>query len=316
MGAWHNAAMQHLRIATRRSTLALWQAEHVAGLLRARQPGLEVSLVPVVTTGDRIQDRPLAAVGGKGLFIKELEVAIAEGRAELAVHSMKDVPAELPPGFLIAAVLPRADPRDAFVSRRHAAFAALPPGARVGTSSLRRESMLRAARPDLDVVPLRGNVDTRLRKLDDGDLDAIILAAAGLMRLGLGGRITEFLEPRISLPAVGQGIVGIECRDEAMLRAVLAPLDDGPTRECLTAERALSARLEGGCTSPIAGYARHVAGLLEIEGLVGAPQGSPVYRDRTQGPPGEAAAMGCRLAERLLAAGAGALLASLRHRAD
>ncbi len=315
MGAWHNAAMQHLRIATRRSTLALWQAEHVAGLLRTHQPDLEVSLVPIVTTGDRIQDRPLAAVGGKGLFIKELEVAIAEGRAELAVHSMKDVPAELPAGFLIAAVLPRADPRDAFLSRRHAAFAALPPGARVGTSSLRRESMLRAARPDLDVVPLRGNVDTRLRKLDDGDLDAIILASAGLIRLGLGSRITEFLDPRISLPAVGQGIVGIECRDDSMLRAVLAPLDDGPTRECLTAERALSAALEAGCSSPIAGYARHVAGMLELEGLVGAPQGSPVYRDRMQGPPGEAAALGRRLGGRLLAAGAGALLATLRKQA-
>ena len=308
--------MQHLRIATRRSMLALWQAEHVAGLLRVRYPGLDVSLVPLVTAGDRIQDRPLAAVGGKGLFTKELEVAIAEGRAELAVHSMKDVPAALPEGFVIAAVLPRADPRDAFVSRRHAAFAALPHGARIGTSSQRRQCLLRAARPDLEIVPLRGNVDTRLRKLDDGEFDAIVLASAGLMRLGLGSRITEFLDPRVSLPAVGQGIIGIECRDDAAVRGLLAPLDDGPTRECLTAERAFAARLGGSCTSPIAGFARRATAMLELEGLVGDPRGSPVYRDQIGGRPDDAAALGRRLAERLLAAGAGALLASLNAGTD
>ena len=312
MSAWHNAAMQHLRIATRRSPLALWQAEHVAGLLRDLYPGIEVALLPIVTAGDRIQDRPLAAVGGKGLFVKELEVAIADGRADLAVHSMKDVPAVIPEHFVIAAVLPRADPRDAFLSRRHAAFATLPHGARVGTSSQRRQSVLHAARPDLAIAPLRGNVDTRLRKLDEGDFDAIVLASAGLIRLGLADRITEYLEPRISLPAVGQGIIGIECRDVPAVLRLLAPLDDGPTRQCLTAERAFAARLEGSCTSPIAAFAHHAADRLEVEGLVGAPQGSPVYRDRIDGPPSEAAELGRRLAERLLVAGADALLASLR----
>jgi hydroxymethylbilane synthase len=308
--------MQHLRIATRRSALALWQAEHVAALLRERQPRLEVSLVPIVTTGDRIQDRPLAAVGGKGLFIKELEVAMTEGRAELAVHSMKDVPAALPAGFVIGAVLPRADPRDAFLSLRHAGFAALPRGARIGTSSQRRQSILRALRPDLEIVPLRGNVDTRLRKLDAGEFDAIILAAAGLTRLGFGARITEYLAPSLSLPAVGQGIVGIECRDEPLVRAVVGALDDAPTGECLAAERALAARLEGSCTSPIAGFAHHVPGGLELEGLVGAPDGSVVYRDRIAGPARDAVALGRTLADRLLAAGAGALLAALRARGD
>jgi len=308
--------MQHLRIATRRSALALWQAEHVAALLRERHPGLAVSLVPIVTTGDRIQDRPLAAVGGKGLFIKELEVAMAEGRAELAVHSMKDVPAALPDGFLIAAVLPRADPRDAFLSLQHPRFAALPHGARIGTSSQRRQSILRALRPDLEVVPLRGNVDTRLRKLDAGEFDAIILAAAGLTRLGFAARITEYLPPSLSLPAVGQGIVGIECRNEPAVLELLAVLDDRPTRACLAAERALAARLEGSCTSPIAGFAQRVRGDLELEGLVGAPDGSVVYRDRIAGPAGEAAALGRVLADRLLAAGAGELLAALRARVD
>ncbi len=308
--------MQHLRIATRRSALALWQAEHVAGLLRGRHPGLDVSLVPIVTSGDRIQDRPLAEVGGKGLFIKELEVAMAEGRADLAVHSMKDVPAALPEGFLIAAVLPRADPRDAFLSLRHASFASLPRAARVGTSSQRRQSILRALRPDLEIVPLRGNVDTRLRKLDAGEFDAIILAAAGLTRLGFAARITEYLAPAVSLPAVGQGIVGIECRDEAALLARIGVLNDRPTRECLDAERALAARLEGSCTSPIAGFAHHANGGLELEGLVGAPDGSVVYRERIAGPAADAAALGRALADRLLAAGAGALLATLRARDD
>jgi hydroxymethylbilane synthase len=308
--------MHHLRIATRRSALALWQAEHVAALLRERHSGLAVSLVPIVTTGDRIQDRPLADVGGKGLFIKELEIAMAEGRADLAVHSMKDVPALLPEGFLIAAVLPRADPRDAFVSLRHQSFALLPHGARVGTSSQRRQSILRAQRPDLEIVALRGNVDTRLRKLDAGEYEAIILAAAGLIRLGLAGRITQYLSPSLSLPAVGQGIVGIECRGEAAVLALVGVLDDRPTRECLAAERALAARLEGSCTSPIAGFAQHAGGGLELEGLVAAPDGSVVYRDRIAGPAGEAAALGHALADRLLAAGAGALLATLRSRSD
>ncbi len=307
--------MQHLRIATRRSALALWQANHVASLLRTAHPGVEVSLVPIVTTGDRIQDRPLSEVGGKGLFIKELEVAMAAGEAELAVHSMKDVPAALPDGFVIAAVLPRADPRDAFLSRRFPNFAALPQGARVGTSSQRRQSILRARRPDLTIIPLRGNVDTRLRKLDDGEFDAIILAAAGLIRLGLGERITEHLDTELSLPAVGQGIVGIECRDDPAILRWLAPLDHGPTLECLKAERALAARLEGSCTSPIAAFAQHVAGAMEVQGYVGAPDGSRSFSDRVTGPASQAAALGTALADRLLAAGAGELLAALREKA-
>lgn len=301
-----------LRIATRRSALALWQAEHVSALLRSAHPGLEVTLVPMVTQGDRIQDRALAEVGGKGLFIKELEVAMAEGRADLAVHSMKDVPADLPPGYAIACVLPRADPRDAFLSTRHREFAALPRGARVGTSSQRRQCILRSVRPDLEILQLRGNVDTRLRKLDEGEFDAIILAAAGLTRLGLAGRITEYLDLGTSVPAVGQGVIGIECRDTPEMRRWLAPLNDAVTRTCLEAERAFAARLEGSCQSPIAGHARLVDGQLRLEGLVGSPDGRRVYRDAVAGVPSDARALGESLAERLLAAGAGTLLAELR----
>jgi hydroxymethylbilane synthase len=308
--------MQTLRIATRRSPLALWQANHVAALLREAHPGLEVSLVPIVTQGDRVQDRPLSEIGGKGLFIKELEVAMADGRADLAVHSMKDVPAELPAGFTIAAVLPRADPRDAFLSLRYACFRDLPPGARVGTSSQRRQCILKAARPDLEILPLRGNVDTRLAKLDAGQFDAIILAAAGLVRLGLGARITEYLDTAVSLPAVGQGIVGIECRAEPAVLARLAPLEDAPTRTCLTAERAFAARLEGSCQSPIAGHATLAGGALTVKGLVGAPDGSRVYADMVEGAPDRGHALGTRLADTLLAAGAGALLATLRTAAS
>ena len=304
--------MQALRIATRRSALALWQAEHVAGLLRDAHPGLAVTLLPLVTQGDRILDRPLAAIGGKGLFIKELEAAIADGRAEIAVHSMKDVPAALPDGFVLGAVLARADPRDALLSLRYAGLAALPRGARVGTSSLRRQCILSAARPDLEIVPLRGNVDTRLRRLDDGAFDAIVLAAAGLARLGLAARITEYLDPGVSLPAVGQGVVGIECRTGPALAAALAPLEHGPTRVCLTAERAFAAHLGGSCQSPIAGYARLAGDVLHVDGLVGAPDGSRVLRDALTGRPADAATLGAELAERLLSAGAGALLAELR----
>lgn len=306
--------MAHLKIATRRSALALWQSNHVADLLRQRHPGLEVSLLEIVTSGDRIQDRPLSEVGGKGLFIKELEVAMIEGRADIAVHSMKDVPAELPESFIIGAVLPRADARDAFISNRYARFADLPEGARLGTSSQRRQSILRSARPDLQIVPLRGNVDTRLRKLDEGEYDAIVLASAGLKRLGWGERITEALDTALSLPAVGQGIVGIECRDDPTVRAYLDPLNDVPTLDCLTAERALAARLEGSCTSPIAGFATLVNDGLQLEGLVGSPDGSLVYRNRIQGRRDEAAALGRMLADRLLTAGAATLLAELRAR--
>ncbi|MCZ8130135.1 MAG: hydroxymethylbilane synthase [Steroidobacteraceae bacterium] len=304
--------MPTLRIATRRSQLALWQANHVADLLRGAHPGLEVELVPMVTQGDRIQDRALAEVGGKGLFIKELEVAMAEDRADLAVHSMKDVPADLPPGYAIACVLPRADPRDAFLSVRHPNFCNLPQGARIGTSSQRRQCILRSLRPDLEIHPLRGNVDTRLRKLEAGEFDAIILAAAGLTRLGWGDRISEYLDLGVSVPAVGQGVIGIECRDTPEMRRWLAPLNHEATRECLVAERAYAARLEGSCQSPIAGHARHVDGGLRIEGLVGSPDGRRVYRDAVTGPVVDAVRLGTELADRLLAAGAGALLAELR----
>jgi len=302
----------HLRIATRKSALALWQSEHVAALLRERHPDLEVSLVPIVTQGDRIQDRPLSQVGGKGLFIKELEVAMLEGRADLAVHSMKDVPAELPDGFVIAAVSPRADARDAFLSHRFASFASLPHGARVGTSSQRRQSILKALRPDLSIVPLRGNVDTRLSKLDDGEFDAIILAAAGLTRLGFAARITEYLPEAVSLPAIGQGIVGIESRKDPAILRWLEPLNHGATLECLVAERAVGARLEGSCTSPIAAYATSSDGILQLRAFVGAPDGHESFRDEIQGPTADGSALGATLAERLLASGAADLLASLR----
>ena len=300
-----------LRIATRRSPLALWQAEHVAARLRAVHPALAVRLLPMVTEGDRIQDRALAGVGGKGLFIKELESAILAGEADLAVHSMKDVPASLLDGMAIAAVLPRADPRDAFVSNHHASFAALPQGARVGTSSLRRQCQLKRARPDLEIAVLRGNVETRLRKLDQGDFAAVLLATAGLERLGLGERIRERLGPETMLPAVGQGVIGIECRaSDAYVRSLLAPLDHPATRRCLDAERALAARLGGSCQSPIAGYAVLAGDRIEMRGLVGMPDGSKVIADGMSGPAGDAAKLGTALAERLLAAGADALLKS------
>ena len=302
-----------LRIATRRSRLALWQAEHVSALLTASHPGLEVELVPMVTEGDRILDRALAEVGGKGLFIKELEVAMFEGRADLAVHSMKDVPAELPEGMVLATVLERADPRDAFVSNRFATLADLPAGARVGTSSLRRQCQLRHTRPDLEIIQLRGNVDTRLRKLDEGQYDAIILAAAGLKRLGLDARIASLVPTEASLPAVGQGVIGIECRgDDARTRQLLAPLEHAPTRTCLDAERAFAARLQGSCQSPVAGFAELEGAGLRLRGLVGAPDGSRVFTDESRGPAGEAVALGDGLAARLLQTGAGPLLAALR----
>jgi hydroxymethylbilane synthase len=305
--------MQKLRIATRRSRLALWQAEHVAALLRAAHDGLDVELVPMVTEGDRILDRALAEVGGKGLFIKELEVAMYEGRADLAVHSMKDVPADLPEGMALATVLERADPHDAFVSNRFPGLDALPQGARVGTSSLRRQCQLRHARPDLEVIQLRGNVDTRLRKLDEGRYDAIILAAAGLRRLGLEERIASVVPTEASLPAVGQGIIGIECRaDDARTRGLVAALEHAPTRTCLEAERAFAARLQGSCQSPVAGFAEFEGDRLRLRGLVGAPDGRQVFADEVRGPAAEAVVLGDGLASRLLETGAGPLLAALR----
>jgi hydroxymethylbilane synthase len=302
-----------LRIATRKSQLALWQAEHVAAQLRSAHPQLAVELVPMTTRGDQIQDRSLAAIGGKGLFIKELEVAIAEGRADLAVHSMKDVPAELPPGFVIGAVLARADARDALLATRHASLAALPAGARIGTSSLRRQAQILAIRPDLKMEPLRGNVGTRIERLDAGELDAIVLACAGLVRLGLQSRITAHLDLTACLPAVGQGIIGVECRaDNADALALIAALEHAATRSALSAERSFSGKLGGSCQSPIAAHARIADGTLSLHGLVAEPDGTRLLRDNLEGPSADAVALGEALAQRLLAAGAGPLLERLR----
>jgi hydroxymethylbilane synthase len=305
--------MTSLRIATRQSKLALWQAEHVGALLRAAHPGLQIELVKITTQGDRILDRPLADVGGKGLFIKELEVALAERRADIAVHSMKDVPSEMPPGMMLAAMLPRVDARDAFVSSRFASLSALPTGARVGTSSLRRQSQLRALRGDLEIIPLRGNVDTRMRKLDAGEYDAIILASAGLIRLGLANRITELIAVGDSLPAVGQGIIGIECRDDDPQSAqYVSLLNDPDAQTCIAAERAFAHRLEGSCQSPIAGYAELQGATLVVQGLIASIDGKQIFRDSMTGPRREAGALGRTLAERMLFAGADRLLSELR----
>jgi hydroxymethylbilane synthase len=303
-----------LRIATRKSQLALWQAEHVAALLRAAHPGLEIEMVPLLTQGDRIQDRSLAAIGGKGLFIKELEVAIEDKRADIAVHSMKDVPADLPDGLYIAAVLERADPRDALVTASGIArLEDLPRGAVVGTSSLRRQAQIKALRADLRVESLRGNVDTRVRKLDAGGMDAIVLACAGLVRLGLQARISARLDPKVCLPAVTQGVIGIECRrSDARTVSLLQPLEDPATRKVMDAERAFAARLGGSCQSPIAGYAELGSSSITLRGLVAEPDGSRLLRDTATGDLENPAALGRQLAERLLAAGAGALLERLR----
>ena len=308
-----SAATALLRIATRQSRLALWQAEHVAAELRAAHPGLAVELVPMTTQGDRILDRSLAQVGGKGLFIKELEVAISEGRADIAVHSMKDVPSEMPPGMTLAAMLTRADPHDAFVSVQHESFSSLPQGARVGTSSLRRQCQLKYARPDLQLLTLRGNVETRLRKLQEEHYDAIILAAAGLIRLGLEDRITHRFDIEQFVPAVGQGIIGIECRaDDTHSIELVHALNDTLAWQCCEAERAFAFRLQGSCQSPIAGYARIEGGQVHLRGVVGSPDGQEIYRGVHSGAVADLQAVGTALADRLLDAGAGALLEKLR----
>ncbi|HVC01345.1 MAG TPA: hydroxymethylbilane synthase [Steroidobacteraceae bacterium] len=302
-----------LRIATRKSQLALWQAEHVAALLRAAHPGLGVELLPMSTKGDLILDRSLAAIGGKGLFVKELEIALEERRADLAVHSMKDLPADLPAAFMIGAVLARADARDALVAAHAHRLEELPQGARVGTSSLRRQAQLLAARPDLCIEALRGNLNTRLRRLDDGGLDAIVLACAGLLRLGWESRIAARLPMEIFLPAVGQGVIGIECRagDVGTVER-LAALDHPATRTALDAERAFSRRLGGSCQSPLAAHATLDGARITLQGLVAAPDGSRLLRDSLAGSAAEGIALGEQLARRLLDAGAGALLGSLR----
>jgi hydroxymethylbilane synthase len=302
-----------LRIATRKSQLALWQAGHVATLLREAHAGLEIELVPIVTQGDRIQDRSLAAIGGKGLFIKELEVALEEQRADIAVHSMKDLPGDIPDGLAIAAVLLRADARDALVAPTVTRLEDLPRSARVGTSSLRRQAQLLAARPDLKIEALRGNVDTRLRRLDAGEMDAIVLACAGLIRLGLESRIGARLDPQICLPAVAQGVIGIECRstDSRTLRLV-SVLNHQATRIAMDAERAFAHRLGGSCQSPIAAHAELDGQRLMLAGLVAEPDGSRLLRDTQAGSSDAPAVLGRLLAERMLAAGAGPLLERLR----
>lgn len=287
----------------------MWQAEHVRARLLAAHPGLEVELVRITTEGDQILDRSLARVGGKGLFIKELEQALADRRIDLAVHSLKDVTVTLPTGMHLAAILEREDPRDAFVSNKYHNLAALPARARVGTASLRRQCQLRSAYPALDIITLRGNVNTRLAKLDSGAFDAIILACAGLKRLGFAERIRAELDAETSLPAVGQGAVCIEARsDDGQTNALLAPLEHATTRICVSAERAMNAALEGGCQVPIGGYAVLERDQLYLRGLVGDPDGSQVIRGEIRGAPAEADGIGQALAEDLLARGARRIL--------
>ncbi|MEL6200139.1 MAG: hydroxymethylbilane synthase [Pseudomonadota bacterium] len=296
-----------IRIATRESDLALWQARHVQSLLEQQPDVIGVDLVPMTTRGDQILDRALNKVGGKGLFIKELEVAMLEDRADIAVHSMKDVPATMPDGFAIAAVLDRADPRDALVG---STLDALPKGARVGTSSLRRAAQLRLTRPDLEILPLRGNVNTRLAKLDAGDYDAIVLACAGLQRLGMAERIAEPLAVDLMLPAVGQGIVGIECRsDQPALRSLLGHLNDANAVAAATAERSVARALEATCHSPLGVHATINDGALTLDALLASPDGSRVIREQGTAPAGRGDKLGRAVAGRMLDAGAAELIA-------
>ena len=307
--------LKKIVIATRESQLALWQAEHVKARLMALHPGLEVELLGMTTQGDQILDSPLSRIGGKGLFVKELEVAMAEGRADLAVHSIKHVPMDLPEGFELAAISKREDPRDAFVSKKYPSLEALPPGGRVGTSSLRRQAQLRARLPHLNIDTLRGNVNTRLRKLDEGQYDAILLAAAGLKRLGFENRITAVLEPEESLPAVGQGALGIEIRSgNQELAALLAPLNDPETAACVLAERAMSRRLQGGCQAPIGGYAVVRDGRLFLRAFVADLEGIRFFRAVAEGPMDAPEHVGLAAAEDLVQQGADRLLAELVHR--
>ncbi|EJL6552964.1 hydroxymethylbilane synthase [Vibrio cholerae] len=301
-----------IRIATRQSPLALWQANYVKDALMAAHPGLQVELVTMVTRGDVILDTPLAKVGGKGLFVKELEIAMLEGRADLAVHSMKDVPVDFPDGLGLVTICEREDPRDAFVSNTYAKIEDLPSGAIVGTCSLRRQCQLKTARPDLVIKELRGNVGTRLSKLDAGEYDAIILAAAGLKRLELESRIRSFIEPEQSLPAVGQGAVGIECRvNDQRVRALLAPLNHADTADRVRCERAMNLTLQGGCQVPIGSYALLEGDHIWLRALVGEPDGSQIVRGEIRGPRTQAEQLGITLAEQLLSQGAKEILERL-----
>ncbi|ENU43928.1 porphobilinogen deaminase [Acinetobacter seifertii] len=304
--------MKTLKIATRQSPLALWQAEHIRARLQELHPDLTVELVKFVTQGDKILDTPLAKIGGKGLFVKELEAALLDGRADLAVHSMKDVPMALPEGLTLAVICEREDPLDAFVSNNFEKFADLPQGAKVGTSSLRRKSQILKQRPDLQIIDLRGNVGTRLSKLDDDQYDAIILASAGLKRLGLENRIRHTIEPNVSLPAVGQGALGLECRaDDQEVLALIQPLLHIETDVCVRAERAFNAYLEGGCQVPIAGYATLQDGKIHIEGRVGSVDGQTLLRAELNDEIHNAQQLGENLARNLLEQGAGDLLKAL-----
>ncbi len=300
-----------LRIATRQSPLALWQAEEVASRLQALHPDLQIELVKMTTRGDKILDSPLSKVGGKGLFVKELEQGMLEGNADIAVHSMKDVPMAFPEGLHLPVIMQREDPADAFVSNEYASLDALPENAKVGTSSLRRQAQLSAKYPGFNIISLRGNVGTRLGKLDNGDYDAIILAAAGLKRLAFAKRIRERIAYESSLPAIGQGAIGIETRsNDAQIGALIAPLNHPDTAVCVHAERAMNLRLNGGCQVPIAGFAELEAdNTLWLRGLVGDPDGSQIIADEIRGPRDSAEALGTQLADRLLERGAGDVLA-------
>ena len=298
-----------LKIATRQSPLALWQANYVKDRLQQLYPDLTIELVPMVTKGDVILDSPLAKIGGKGLFVKELENALLNKEADIAVHSMKDVPMQFPEGLGLAVICQREDPRDAFVSHSYRTFAELPQGAVVGTSSLRRQCQLKALRPDLDIRSLRGNVGTRLSKLDNGDYDAIILASAGLIRLGLADRIASFIDVEQSLPAAGQGI---ECRtDDMQVQALLAPLADAETTYCVRAERAMNNHLQGGCQVPIGGYAVLQQGQLYLRALVGNIDGSRIIRAEGKSAVENAEVLGVKIAEQLLAQGADKILQAI-----
>ena len=301
-----------LKIATRQSPLALWQANFVKNRLEDLYPQIEVKLISMVTKGDVILDTPLAKIGGKGLFVKELENALLEKCADIAVHSMKDVPMQFPKGLGLSVICKREDPRDAFVSNKYQSLDELPQGSIVGTSSLRRQCQLKQLRPDLDIRSLRGNVGTRLTKLDNGDYDAIILAAAGLIRLGMPNRITSFIETNQFLPAAGQGAVGIECRsDDAAVQALLAPLADPETTACVLAERAMNAHLQGGCQVPIGGYAVLENGHIYLRALVGALDGSKIIYAEGKNTLENAEILGVQIAEKLLAQGADRILADV-----
>ena len=300
---------KEIRIGTRASALALWQAEWVKAELEKKYPGMTVGLTKIKTTGDKILDVPLAQVGGKGLFVKEIEEAMLEGEIDIAVHSMKDVPTFFPDGLHLSCITKREDPRDALLTRNNVTFNNLPKGANVGTSSLRRQAQLMNVRPDFVIQQLRGNVDTRLKKLKEGQFDAIILAAAGVKRLGLADNVSEYIDPEISLPAIGQGALGIECRvDDRELNDLIAFFNHADTRTCVTGERALLRRLEGGCQVPIACYGQIKGGALHLTGLVGSVDGKRIIKDSLEGAPEKAEKLGVTLAEKLLSRGADVIL--------